>query len=187
MALLAAGRASRARFGCALRRWCSNERSLSPLGLGYVSPELKGISRTALMRELMALIDHPGRAIPGVTSVSVLPAQGDAGLEGGLWRKMAVDGEVILEHIYANPALGCIRRVGLLPDGKTEGEQELVTQLRTKPHLHVEVFARDVNSLERIHSDEPLALAKLAIEQTVKLACAKEAQEQDGSFHGNKA
>lgn len=139
------------------------------------------------MRELMALIDHPGRAIPGVTSVSVLPAQGDAGLEGGLWRKMAVNGEVILEHIYANPALGQVRRVALLPDGKTESEQELVTQLRTAPHLHIEIFARDVNSLERIHSDEPLALAVLAVEQTVALACAKEAQEQDDSFHGNKA
>ena len=186
MGLLAARRASRAQFGRALRRWCSNERSLSPLGLGYASPELKGVSRTALMRELMALIDQPGRALPGVTSVSVLPAQGDAGLEGGLWRKMVVGEDVILEHIYANPALGTVCRVGLLPDG-AEGEQELVTQLRTKPHLHIEIFARDVNSLERIHSDEPLALAKLVVEQTVKLASAKEAQEKDDSFHGNKA
>ena len=175
-----------ARSAHAARRFLASS-STEVLGLGYVSSELIGVGRAALMRELMASIDHPRSTIPGVSTVTVAPALGDAGLEGGLWRKMVVDGKTVFEHIYANPAAGQVRRVELKEDARTEGDLERVTQLRAEPHLHIEVYVRDVNSLERVHSEEPLTLARLAVEQTVTLARAKEAQEQDSSFHGNKA
>ena len=169
------------------RKRCQSTSALEPLGLGYVSTAIEDVGRTTLMREMMASIDHPGRAMPGVTSVKVQPALGEAGHEGGLWRRMVVDGVPVHEHIYANPALGLIRRVELEADGSTEGGLEMVTALRAKPHLHMEVFMRDKDSLAKVHCEQPLALAKLAVRRTVELARAKEAQEQDCSFHGNKA
>ena len=47
------------------------------------------------------------------------PAEGDAGDDGALWRSMKyhgagpLSGVTIVEHIYANPAAGEIRFVGL--------------------------------------------------------------------------
>ena len=171
----------------ARRTLCNTTTTCKPLGLGFISPEIAGVGRMAVMREMMASIDHPGRTVPGVTSVMVQPALGEAGLEGGLWRRMVVDGETINEHIYANPALGLIRRVMLNADGKTEGSLEMVSVLRAKPHLHMEIFVRDKESLAKVHSNQPMAFAKLAVDRTVELARAKEAQEQDCSFHGRSA
>ena len=171
----------------ARRTLCANGSSSSVVGLGYVSREITGVSRSNLMREMMSSIDHPSSTIRGVTSVLVQPALGDAGFEGALWRKMVVDGTTHVEHVYANPAIGVIKRVPLEADGKTEGKVEHVTQLSAKPELHIELFSRETMSLQRVQSCMPLAAADFAVEQTVALARAKEAQETDCNFHTAKA
>ena len=80
------------------------------VGLGYMSEPIEDVSRANLMRELMSSVDMPGRTMNGVTSVKVQVASGEAGLEGALWRRMVVNGEEVLEHIYVNPASGKVQR-----------------------------------------------------------------------------
>ena len=170
-----------------LSRNGSSSSSNDAVGLGYTSEVLEGVSRLNLVREMMAAIDHPARTIPGVSSVTVQPALGDAGMDGALWRRMVVDGETIVEHIYANPTLGTVRRIALRTDGK-EGDLEIVNHLRVKDGaLRIEVYQRDQHTLEREFYSMPLASATFTIEATVALARAKEAQEQDACFHANKA
>ena len=63
---------------------------------------------------------------------------------------------------------------------------ETVHKLISKP-LRIEYFLRDRETLERVESDEPLPAARVAIETTIALAKAKEAQECDPNFVGIKA
>ena len=139
---------------------------------------------------MMNVIDAPSKFFP-VKSVFVRPAEGEAGEDGALWRSMVYAGSgpkkgaTIVEHIYANPARGEIRFVGLTEDGR-EGETETVHKLISKP-LRIEYFLRDRETLERVESDEPLPAARVAIETTIALAKAKEAQECDPNFVGIKA
>lgn len=155
------------------------------VGLGASSGELAGASRAHLLKALMSAIDHPGRLIPGVTSVIVRPAVGEAGEEGALWRSMTVKGERIVEHIYANPAAGEVRFVAL-DDDEREGGAEIVHALRRSP-LRLEYFQRCRQTGERLHWDAPIDSALQSIEATVSLARAKEAQDGDPGFFGSKA
>ena len=96
-----------------------------------------------------------------------------------------VGNETVTEHVYANPALGTIRRVALEADG-SEGSLEIVNHLRAKP-LRIEIYQRDLHTMEREFYALSLASAAASIEQVVALARAKEAQEQDACFHASKA
>jgi len=163
------------------RHLCSSDQIV---GLGYTSSALD-VSRANLMREMMSAIDMPGRHVPGITSVKVQPAAGDAGEDGALWRRMIVNGEELLEHVYANPAQGEVRRVGLLKDGR-EGPLEIVSALLNNP-LRIEVFQRDRDTLERMPYPASLQATADAVEAAVELARAMEKQQEDVCFFGSKA
>ena len=166
-------------------RWLSVGSATDVVGLGASSGDLSSSSRTHLLNALMSAIDHPGRLIVGVTSVTVRPAVGEAGEDGALWRTMTVEGERVVEHIYANPAAGEVRFVPLDADER-EGDTEIVHALRRSP-LRLEYFQRCRRTGERLHWDTPMHSALRSIEATVTLARAKEAQDGDSGFFGNKA
>jgi hypothetical protein len=179
-------------LGRGVRRALSSSSSIDEtasestiVGLGFESGEIVGVSRTVLMRELMSSIDQPGRTMEGVTSVILQPATGDAGAEGALWRRMVVHDDTYIEHIYANPARGEIRRIALEDDG-SEGDLEVVNQLRKSP-LRIEIFQRQRSTLERTPYRAPLVAAIAAVDMTIALARAKEAQEADACYFGSKA
>jgi len=162
-------------------RWFSTRQTI---GLGYVR-EVSDVSRTHLVRELLASVDHPQRHIPGVENVIVQPATGTAGDDGALWRRMTLNGKCITEHIYCNPAAGLVRRVALEKDGH-EGELEIISAVLMKP-LRLEMYQRHRDTLERADWPISVQLAEIAFEQVVSLARAKQAQDTDACFHGSKA
>ena len=159
--------------------------------MGVCSEEISGISRANLFKSMMNMIDAPQRFLP-VSSVHVRPAQGDAGDDGALWRTMTYTGQgpmhgrVLVQHIYANPAAGEIRYVGLDADGRSEGECEIVNVLRRDP-MRIEYYQRKVETRERVHWEAPRANALKAMETTIALARAQEVQQSDPNFVGIKA
>lgn len=170
------------------RKLCASA-SRQVVGLGCQSEALDNVSRATAFKIMMNVIDAPQRFYP-VSSVTVRPAMGDAGDDGALWRSMTyvdgpLKGSVLVEHIYANPSAGEIRFVSLDEDGQ-ESELEVVNQLHRSP-LKIEYYLRDRESLERLHWDAPKADAMRAIDTTVAMARAKEIQQCDPTFVGNKA
>ena len=147
-------------------------------GLG-VSVDVEGVGRTSLVKAMMNAIDMPERFLP-VTSVSVRAAIGHAASEGALWRRLVLDGTPTTEHIYANPAAGEIRFVPV--DGEQEGALEVVNELHRSP-LRIEHYQRDRTTLQRVHWSAPRPRIVAAIEATVQLAKAAEAEAADTSFH----
>ena len=160
------------------------------VGLGCCSEEINGVSRATLFRIMMNKIDAPDRFLP-VSSVFVRPAEGDAGDDGALWRSMKyhgagpLSGVTIVEHIYANPAAGEIRFVGLGDDGR-ETDLEVVNALLTKP-LRIEYYQRDRTTRARVPWDAPRDSAMRAIEITIAMAQAKEIHLCDSNYVGSKA
>ena len=147
-------------------------------GLG-VSVDVEGVGRTSLIKAMMNAIDMPERFLP-VTSVSVRAALGHAAAEGALWRRVVLDGAPMTEHVYANPAAGEIRFVPV--DGEQEGLLEVVHELQRSP-LRIEHYQRDRVTLQRVHWSAPRPRIVAAIEATVQLAKAAEAEAADTSFH----
>ena len=151
-------------------------------GLGVLIEVDGGVSRTTLMKTMMAHIDMPGRFTPGIRHCAVRAATGPAADEGGLWRSLTFDnGDTVAEHAYASPADGEIRFVRL--DGShDEGVLEVVHALYKAP-LRIEHYQRDRTTLERVPWSEPRARVAAAIEETVRLARAAEAEASDATFH----
>ena len=147
-------------------------------GLG-VSVDVEDVGRTSLVKAMMNAIDMPERFLP-VTSVSVRAAIGHAASEGALWRRLVIDGTPMTEHVYANPAAGEIRFVPV--DGEQEGALEVVNELHRSP-LRIEHYQRDRTTLQRVHWSAPRPRIVAAIEATVQLAKAAEAEAADTSFH----
>jgi len=133
------------------------------------------------MKTMMAHIDMPGRFHPTVRHCAVRAATGPPADEGALWRSLTFDdGETVTEHAYASPAEGEIRFVRL--EGPHEGAFEVVHALHTAP-LRIEHFQRDRASLQRVPWSAPRAQVVAAIDATVRLARAAEAEAADSSFH----
>ena len=105
---------------------------------------------------------------------------GHAAAEGALWRRVVLDGAPMTEHVYANPAAGEIRFVPV--DGEQEGVLEVVHELQRSP-LRIEHYQRDRVTLQRVHWSAPRPRIVAAIEATVQLAKAAEAEAADTSFH----
>lgn len=147
-------------------------------GLG-VSVVVEGVGRTSLIKAMMNAIDMPERFLP-VTSVSVRAAIGHAASEGALWRRMVLDGAPVTEHVYASPTAGEIRFVPV--DGEQEGALEVINSLHRSP-LRIEHYQRDRTTLQRVHWSAPRPRTIAAIEATVQLAKAAEAEAADTSFH----
>ena len=168
----------------------SSSAASEPVGLGYCSNDIEDASRATVLAIMLNHIDAPQRFWP-VSSIFVQPAQGEAGDDGALWRSMKFDGDgpsqgtTIVQHIYANPAKGEIRFIGLGEDG-SESEVEVVNKLLTRP-LRIEYFQRHRETLERIHWDAPIASTMRAIETTITMAKSKQAQMCDPNFVASKA
>ena len=156
-------------------RWKSGD-GLAGLG---VSVSVEGVGRTSLLKAMMNAIDMPERFLP-VTNVSVRAAIGHAASDGALWRRLIIDGSPVTEHIYTSPAAGEIRFVPV--DGEQEGALEVVNELHRSP-LRIEHYQRDRMTLQRVHWSAPRSRIIAAIETTVELAKAAEAEAADTSFH----
>jgi len=167
------------RVACRVR--CS---AVEPAGLGCSSEDICDLSPATVFRSMMNQIDMPARFLP-VSSVSVRPAEGDAGDDGALWRSMTYNGMVIQEHIYANPSRGLIRFVELEADG-SEGGLEVINLLHKSP-LRMEYYQRHRTSLERTHWTVPKTDVMGAIRTIIALARAQEQQRLDPGFVAAKA
>ena len=161
----------------------STSASEAEAGLGVSTEPLEGVSRATLMKAMMNAVDVPERFRPDVKHVSVRAALGPAADEGALWRSLAMaDGQVRTEHVYASPMDGEIRFVQLEPGTERETSLEVVNALHRSPSLRIEHFLRDRHSAERVHWSEPRASVAAALEATVRLARAAEAEALDSSF-----
>ena len=152
-------------------------------GFGVSTEPLEGVSRATLIKAMMNAIDMPERFRPDVKHVSVRAAIGPAADEGALWRSLTLaDGQERAEHVYASPMDGEIRFVQLEPGTQIETSLEVVNALHRSPSLRIEHFLRDRHSTERVHWSEPRASVATALEATVRLARAAEAEARDSTF-----
>ena len=135
-------------------------------------------------------IDMPSEFLP-VSRVRIQPAIGAASAEGAIMRSMRYDGpgpvsgKTIMDHVYTDPDVQEIRFVGLLPSGK-EGELESCLVLLTDP-LRIEYFQRSRATRKRVPSDALLEGTIKAVEATLALARAAQAEADDPTFVGVKA
>lgn len=152
-----------------------------------VSVDIADVSRTNLVKAMMSQIDQPQRFFPAVKSCTVRPALGDAGEDGALWRSLVRDGYAeLVEHVYANPAMGEVRYVRLGADG-AEGEVEVISKVHRGEPVRVEYYQRNRFTNQRV----PLTASKSevieALGRAVDLARAAQAQAQDACDFGGKA
>lgn len=139
---------------------------------------------------MMHQIDNPSAFLP-VSRVRVQPATGAAFAEGALWRSMRYDGtgplagKVLTEHIYADAEARRIRFVGLQSNGK-EGEYETCLELHTDP-LRIELYRRERATGKRVVSETPLEEVIEAMNITLRLARAAQAEADDPMCIGVKA
>merc|ERR1712241_1181901 len=130
------------------------------VGLGVRSEEVKGVSRDALWRSMMASIREPARFYP-CSAVSILERQ------GFVQRTLTANGETYLENIYDDEE-SCEIVYRELTNG-AETDIERVVALRTHP-LQIEFHQRNTADGFRVQWDMPRSAPLSAVDAFVREA-----------------